>query len=388
MFPWRTTLIRTFHIVIGFLSMAVIRRPRPDRMRLLPKSVLIKLPTLVRVALRTQDLNLTNLNDGAVATDACYLERWNKELPFSELPHMLLTFLSSDDISGSSEQDKLSFFTGFLNKSQAAYIIKDSKSKVFDIPTKYSKYIAKCPTALDTSQAALDSEISLNATNVTTWNAGALVQWNTMVKRGDRAICGVTGIQKPQGCKKSQELSSLDPFYVGVDQLIRMYGDTRTYSKSKMLKDVIQAAKHCYNENSFPDSARMIPCLDFAIGSGQMRNLSSARSIFGNEEICQKFLASNLDKCPSAGECTQTDIININVFVRNYFLCAEPVDQTLLIRFNRGYVPRVTDLTTVSSTAVSLHFLPRLHDLSMFHTPYTSICLIWLICFHMTFHLF
>ena len=38
--------------------------------------------------------------------DLCMLARWNRELPFAELPNMMLEFLASDNVSGVAAYDK------------------------------------------------------------------------------------------------------------------------------------------------------------------------------------------------------------------------------------------------------------------------------------------
>ena len=40
------------------------------------------------------------------AVDLCMLARWNRELPFTELPNMAIDFLNNDSISGSTILEK------------------------------------------------------------------------------------------------------------------------------------------------------------------------------------------------------------------------------------------------------------------------------------------
>lgn len=51
-------------------------------------------------------LSFEDLEEEQNTTDTCSLARWNREIPFAELPNMVLEFLTSDTISGNSTANK------------------------------------------------------------------------------------------------------------------------------------------------------------------------------------------------------------------------------------------------------------------------------------------
>ena len=69
--------------------------------------------------------------------DLCMLARWNRELPFAELPNMALDFLATNQLSGNTTSDKAKFMYEFLTVSVEAYEKYNTSADIFTIPASF-----------------------------------------------------------------------------------------------------------------------------------------------------------------------------------------------------------------------------------------------------------
>ncbi|XP_055342285.1 uncharacterized protein LOC129590879 isoform X2 [Paramacrobiotus metropolitanus] len=283
-------------------------------------------------------------------TDLCVLEKWNRELPFTELPNMLLTFLANDDISGSDVGSK----ANFLDRATLAYQQQNKNGdSIFKIYDKYDELSSCSPeaaaatTTTSTTTSGPPTPPPTTTKRARLWYAAALAQWNNLVNAGDLSICGLVGVQKPAGCDYEMASdNSQEPFQTAMDQLNKLYTNS-TLNGERMIQELADSAKACFHlrpAGSAPDdgsatyatpNSALIGCLDYSLGSGQVRNLTLPGSLFANEEICQRYLTPDLDRCAPAAApygCKERDIVNLNVFARNFYLCVEPVDQSIVLR--------------------------------------------------------
>ncbi|XP_055354283.1 uncharacterized protein LOC129599938 [Paramacrobiotus metropolitanus] len=270
-------------------------------------------------------------------TDLCTLARWNMELPFTELPNMALTFLASDNISGEAIADKAEFFYLFLNNTVEPYGTLPATTNVYQIDPAYN--LRTCNfgipklyglAAESSGNNSTQTRSGAQSTTERPWFAGALSeQWRERVRKGDTHVCEMFSYANIPECL-SQPSGQEEPIYTAVKRLTSLY--TNASSDNTLLLEIVLSAKKCYPKDTAPPK-QIIPCLDHSVGVAQVTSLENSTSVFGNEEVCRKFLNPNITSCipqDSTFPCTAVDLTNLNVFVRNYYLCKDPVDPQLV----------------------------------------------------------
>ncbi|XP_055353807.1 uncharacterized protein LOC129599550 [Paramacrobiotus metropolitanus] len=279
----------------------------------------------------------------AEKVDVCTLARWNLELPFSELPNMILRFIASENISGSSDAGKARFMLEVLNTSAETYGNLPEKANIFQIDKSYD--LKQCNIQIKRRNAT-QLENPTPTMNVTAGNnttahkhLAKIQKWRSKNLHKGSLIC-----RSPEVAQFIEECHfppPEEPIFAGIAQLKSVYlntsgADGNATTAKDVLSNLITAAKNCYPADVKPD-VHLAPCLDFSLDAAQLRSLSTAGSVFGNEDLCRKFLTPDVKKCttppPSAvSRCSSADLLTLNVFARNFYLCEEPVDSSLITK--------------------------------------------------------
>ncbi|GAV01753.1 hypothetical protein RvY_12412 [Ramazzottius varieornatus] len=220
--------------------------------------------------------------------DLCTLARWNRELPFTELPNMALQFLMNDSVSGISTIDKAKFLQGFFKNASEGYKTYNSSADIFTIPATYDLTICNFQNAADV--------------DVTKTVSSGTVE---------------------------------EPLITALRAIIQQYANSADLHG---LADVVTAAKACLprprGEGQPPTNLQVLPCLDYSLSPDQLMKLDKPQSVFGNEEVCHRQLNPDMFKCipdtDDQGGCTQEHLVALNVFARNYYLCAKELDDDTL----------------------------------------------------------
>ncbi|OQV16243.1 hypothetical protein BV898_09552 [Hypsibius exemplaris] len=191
----------------------------------------------------------------------CALLRWNYELPFTEMPNLVFSFLATDMISGPSIQVKSRFLASLLHTGLNAFMNSNSSSLVFTIPEEV-----------------------------------------------DTAYCKIK--------------RSVEPAIKSLYQMLNIY----TSRDHKSLLTLVHAAKCCLDQRDQKDPFPMelLPCLDFSFGSEELLNLTQPRSLFGNPELCRRYLRYNISNCLPARphSCNEKHLLTLNIFAQRFYMCA------------------------------------------------------------------
>jgi hypothetical protein len=227
--------------------------------------------------------------------DLCTLARWNREIPFSELPNMVLDFLANDTISGTSTSQKAEFVFTFFKASVDAYENYNSSSDIFTIPVAYD--LKKCNFQ---SGAGFD-------------------------------------VTKPAPAGPEE------PLLTAVRSIINMYSNQTTdSSKIGELQDIVSAVKECLPRGGVVLHPEVLPCLDFSLTPDQLLKLEEPHSIFANGEVCKRHLNPDMFKCVKTptgkvSSCTVENLLALNVFARNYYLCTDELEKSTAERLKTAF---------------------------------------------------
>ncbi|XP_055332040.1 uncharacterized protein LOC129583993 [Paramacrobiotus metropolitanus] len=211
--------------------------------------------------------------------DVCWLYRWNFEFPLARLPGVIIAFLADDTISGSNFQDKADFLAGFM-------------------------------------QHALDV-------------------YNKMRQSPERLF---TVFQIPSGTilKHCEAVAAEEPFTIAVHNLLGIYSAHTIHRE--FLADLVEASTVCTDEIAKePVFHEVSPCFFYKINVSQLLDLRKPDSIFRNDDICRYYFSPPMLSCISrawSSNCTVDMLLTINMFIRNFFLCAEslPRDTAILLQ--------------------------------------------------------
>ncbi|OQV13906.1 hypothetical protein BV898_11901 [Hypsibius exemplaris] len=231
-------------------------------------------------ATQTRDLEQPNQH-----IDLCTLARWNRELPFADIPNMALQFLQNDAISGSTIADKSKFMYDFLKKTADVYSNYNSSADVFAMP-KRVKSVSRCLFPLSQSFEAT---------------------------------------VPPTGAE--------EPLLTALRYMIGQYSYTSKEGKLN-LQDVVDAVKVCLPKTNAPigdgEMIRILPCMDFSLKPQQLLKLHRPHSIFGNQEVCRLHLDKDIFKClPSDVDkwtCKLEHLVALNLFARNFYICPSQLE--------------------------------------------------------------
>ncbi|OQV17702.1 hypothetical protein BV898_08159 [Hypsibius exemplaris] len=262
------------------------------------------------------------------------------------MPNMVLTFLASNNISGNSITEKSIFLYNFFNTTAEPYGSLNATTNVFTIPPSYDLRvcnfdIAKPMTTMQTSNNLTTGNNTAGGSNGSSssawppagaWWAAAYPAWRIQVQSGDRSPCTIASFARIPECEdpSSGKPKVEEPFKTAVRHIVKLYSNVSL--EQQMILDLVTAVKHCYPENVIPPK-EIRTCLDYSISSDQVISLQNQTSIFHNEEICKRYLSPDIAKCVPKGStfsCTIGDLVNLNVFARNYYLCEQSVDQSLI----------------------------------------------------------
>ncbi|OQV13905.1 hypothetical protein BV898_11900 [Hypsibius exemplaris] len=217
--------------------------------------------------------------------DLCTLARWNRELPFAEMPNMIIEFLANDTVSNATTSEKARFVYDFFKSSTDAYAAYDSASDIFTIPSGY-----------DLSQCNFGSTQNFNPTS-------------------------------PAGNVE-------EPILTAARAIINTYSNAS--KDADALKDVVDAAKLCLPRGGVVSQPQVLPCLDFTLNPDQLLKLEEPHSIFGSGEICRRSLNPDMFKCvpaaSEAGACKLEHLVALNAFARNYYLCSSELEKDTMDR--------------------------------------------------------
>ena len=111
--------------------------------------------------------------------------------------------------------------------------------------------------------------------------------------------------------------------------------------------DLVQAAVACSNTKEDKSvRSRLAKCLDYSLYSEQVINTNVSGSVFGNEEICSRFLTFDIARCagliprnapqvhkPSA--CRADQLLIIGAFARNFYSCQNEIDSRMVVGLQR-----------------------------------------------------
>ena len=170
----------------------------------------------------------------------CTLARWNMELPFTELPNMVMSFLADDKISGVSGQDKAGFFYNFLTTTAESYGSLNATTNVFIIPPSYDLKVCNFNVDQPSLLGRMDNEAALlvmgngtslkpadSTTGNSNWtvslttsapdalktstqgawfnNAALMNVWREKVRNGDRSVCVIASFANVRALYSSCE---------------------------------------------------------------------------------------------------------------------------------------------------------------------------------------
>ncbi|XP_055347585.1 uncharacterized protein LOC129594798 isoform X2 [Paramacrobiotus metropolitanus] len=213
--------------------------------------------------------------------DLCTLARWNRELPYSEVPNMALLFLSNDTVSGNTTADKAKFVYEFFNELPRAYASYNSSGDIFTIPAAYD--LKKC------------------------------------------------NIQNTEGADVTQPPAANtveEPILTAARNVINLYSNVSKVPDN--LPDLVTAARACIPRSDNIAHPEVLACLDFSVTPDQLVSLSEAKSMFSNGEICRKQLNPDMLKCVPSGDtatCRLEHLVALNLFARNYYMCTAELEE-------------------------------------------------------------
>ncbi|GAU95130.1 hypothetical protein RvY_06805 [Ramazzottius varieornatus] len=221
--------------------------------------------------------------------EMCTLARWNRELPFTELPNMMMHFLTNDNVSGNTTEDKSGFLQQFLQDALQAYNTYNSSADVFTLFAGYD--LAYCRFQNTTG------------VNLTTTIGNATIE---------------------------------EPLITAMRHIFHLYANST--KNNTLLQDTVTAMKNCApgqtSQLGVPMEmffASTVPCQNFALGPEDLLNLTNAQSVFGNSEICHRRLNPTIASCAAFSYCNQDDLIALNLFARNFYLCEGELDEDLIV---------------------------------------------------------
>ncbi|GAU87643.1 hypothetical protein RvY_00459-2 [Ramazzottius varieornatus] len=245
------------------------------------------------------------------SVDLCMLARWNRELPFAELPNMALDFLATNLISGNTTSDKAKFMYEFLTVSVEAYEKYNSSADIFTIPASFD--INTCNIKVSKTQLV---------------NAATAVQ---------------------------QE----EPIMTSLRHMLSLYSNKSTDADD--LTDVVNAAKACLPQGPNITNPEVLPCIDFSLSPDQMLKLETPHSMFGSAEICRRQLSPDMFKCVPkvvGNPCKMEHLATLNLFARNFYLCSEAIGENTVAGLEAhssgpaaGGVPSVAGRRVESTTS-------------------------------------
>ncbi|XP_055328117.1 uncharacterized protein LOC129581198 isoform X2 [Paramacrobiotus metropolitanus] len=191
----------------------------------------------------------------------CSLVRLNYELPFTELPNLVAATLSSDMLSGNTMVQKLRFLLEIFQASLDKYMTSDSSGEIFVAPQNSDSSTCKFKRSTEPLMRSLYTFMNILSTR----------------EGGEGFVTALT--KSAKACKDKE-----DEYY----------------------------------------PLSLLPCLDFSVGSEQVLLLQDQRTLFGNQELCRRFLKVNISRCllmDQPHSCTEEHLVALNNFARRFYMC-------------------------------------------------------------------
>ncbi|OQV18419.1 hypothetical protein BV898_07621 [Hypsibius exemplaris] len=247
-----------------------------------------------------------NINDSSV--DPCVLMRWNRELPFTEIPRMTIGFLANDSVSGDSIAAKSQFLKEFFSMTRAAFGTGDPSFDAFAVPNDTNWEVCQLRSPGRRSQSS-------DFTFVPGPAAGSTKCLIATRMKIEIAECG-------QNIRSTEPEEAVEIVYTAIDRISDLYTNDSAES-SNVFRDLVRASALCSAVPSIET------CLNFALSAEDFWSLKNPVAIFSNEEVCRRFLQPNKQRCldaakslPERNACGLRELTTIIAFARQFFLCA------------------------------------------------------------------
>ncbi|XP_055351202.1 uncharacterized protein LOC129597604 [Paramacrobiotus metropolitanus] len=264
--------------------------------------------------------------------DPCLLVQWNYEFKFTELPNLLVGLIANDSASGESVQDKFNFLQVFVAMiaEMSETVDIDHSEAVFRIPEGYSSERCR-PNGERVARSTADGSLATRCD----------------IARRMRMTLPECHIEENPTERPLEWTFTTRPVHTAIEGLHSVYLNPNRSTND--FKELVRSVKNCYAHTGRPRYEQQHSCLDFHINPETiLSNLppDHHNSLFGNKDVCRQFLNFDLLSCanpnPVEGDdadCSIDDLLVINAFSRNIYLCSHEIEPEMIEAIQRRFPP-------------------------------------------------